>query len=132
MTFVTGHAAKGEEPDLDWAALGRGNETVVVYMGVSTAPVIAARLIEAGRAGSTPALVVENASLSNERRIVTTLAALGEATKDLEGPALLIIGEVASLASTERPREGGDPSDLSMDTPSYGLDPRLRGGDRGL
>ena len=98
VTFVTGHAAKGEEPDLDWAALGRGNETVVVYMGVSTAPVIAARLIEAGRAASTPALVVENASLANERRIVTTLGALGEATAGLEGPALLVIGEVAAMA----------------------------------
>jgi uroporphyrin-III C-methyltransferase len=103
VTFVTGHAAKGEEPDLDWAALGRGNETVVVYMGVSTASVIAARLIEAGRAGSTPALVVENASLANERRIVTTLAGLGEATADLEGPALLVIGEVAAMALALEP-----------------------------
>lgn len=132
VTFVTGHAAKGEEPDLDWAALGRGNETVVVYMGVSTASVIASRLIEAGRPPSTPALVVENASLATERRVVTTLASLGQATKGLEGPALLIIGEVASLATSERPREGGEPSGPSSDVSTSGLGPRLRGGDRGL
>jgi uroporphyrin-III C-methyltransferase len=100
VTFVTGHAAKGEAPDLDWQGLARGNATVVVYMGLSTAGLIAERLIGAGRAPSTPVLVVENASLLDERRLVTDLAGLGEATRDLEGPAILVIGEVAALAST--------------------------------
>jgi uroporphyrin-III C-methyltransferase len=38
-------------------------------MGVSTAGLIAERLIAAGRAGSTPALIVENASRADERRV---------------------------------------------------------------
>ena len=97
VTFVTGHAASGAEPDLDWASLAKANQTVVVYMGLSTAPRIAARLMAAGRAGSTPVLVVENASLENERRVVTTLSALGADAADLDGPALLVIGEVAAL-----------------------------------
>jgi uroporphyrin-III C-methyltransferase len=100
VTFVTGHAAKDAEPDLDWTSLGRGNQTVVVYMGLSTAPAIAARLMEAGREGSTPVLITENASLADERRIVTTLAGLGDAAEGLEGPAILIIGEVAAMADT--------------------------------
>src|SRR3954469_8475871 len=62
VTFVTGHAQSGGEPDLDWESLARPNQTVVIYMGVSMAAPIAARLIGAGREGSTPALVVENAS----------------------------------------------------------------------
>ena len=98
MTFVTGHAASGGEPDLDWASLARANHTVVVYMGLSTAPRIAERLIAAGRAASTPVAVVENASLPHERRVLTTLAGLGLAVSDLDGPALLVIGEVAALA----------------------------------
>jgi uroporphyrin-III C-methyltransferase len=100
VTFVTGHAAHGE-PDLDWAALARANQTVVVYMGVSTAAVIAERLIGAGRVSSTPAVIVENASLANERRIPTTLAGLADAAEGLDGPALLIIGEVAALATEQ-------------------------------
>ncbi len=96
--FVTGHAASGGEPDLDWAALAKSNQTVVVYMGLSTAPGIAARLIGAGRSASTPVLVVENASLANERRLLTTLADLGRDSQGLDGPALLVIGEVAALA----------------------------------
>ena len=70
-------------------------------MGVSTAPKVAARLIAAGRAGSTPVLVVENASLQNETRILTTLTDLGGAVEGLDGPAILIVGEVAALAQTE-------------------------------
>jgi uroporphyrin-III C-methyltransferase len=97
VTFVTGHAADGE-PKLDWEGLARPNQTVVIYMGLSTAATIAARLIEAGRAGSTPALIVENASRADERRVVTTLAGLPEAAAGLSGPALLIVGEAMALA----------------------------------
>ena len=98
VTFVTGHAAKGGEPDLDWESLAKANHTVVVYMGLSMAAPIAARLMAAGRAGSTPALVVENASRADERRIVTTLAGLAAAAAALSGPALLIVGEAMALA----------------------------------
>ncbi|MBP8248049.1 MAG: uroporphyrinogen-III C-methyltransferase [Phenylobacterium sp.] len=98
VTFVTGHAATGETPDLDWASLARPNHTVVIYMGVSTANGIAARLMDAGRAGSTPALIVENASRADERRLVTDLAGLADAAADVSGPALLIVGEAMALA----------------------------------
>lgn len=98
VTFVTGHAASGSEPDLDWESLAKANQTVVIYMGVSTAAGIAGRLIGAGRAGSTPALVVENASRADERRVLTTLAGLPAATEQVAGPALLIVGEAMALA----------------------------------
>ncbi len=98
VTFVTGHAAAGAEPDLDWTNLAKANQTVVIYMGLSMAPGISARLIEAGRAGTTPALIVENASRADERRITTTLAGLPQAASDVAGPALLIVGEAMALA----------------------------------
>ena len=103
VTFVTGHAASRHdggrgEPDLDWASLARPNQTAVIYMGLSMAAPIAARLMAAGRAGTVAALVVENASRADERRIVTTLAGLAEAAASLSGPALLIVGEAMALA----------------------------------
>lgn len=98
VTFVTGHAAKGGEPDLDWPSLARANQTVVIYMGLSMAAPIAARLLGAGRAASTPALIVENASRADERRVTTTLAGLAEAAAAVSGPALLIVGEAMALA----------------------------------
>ena len=105
VTFVTGHASKGAEPDLDWESLSRANQTVVIYMGLSMAAPIAARLMGAGRAGSTPALIVENASRADERRVVTTLAGLAEAAAQISGPALLIVGEAMALAQAG---EGAD------------------------
>ena len=107
VTFVTGHAAH-DEPDLDWPALARANHTVVVYMGLTTAPLISARLIEAGRDAATPALVVLNASRADEQRFVTTLAGLPAATEGLKGPALLIVGEAMALAQASVPAEVDD------------------------
>ena len=104
VTFVTGHAASGAEPDLDWPSLARTNHTVVVYMGVSTAAVLSARLIGAGRAASTPVAVAQNVSRPDETRHLTTLAGLSALAETLDGPAILIIGESAALARTEAGR----------------------------
>jgi len=126
VTFVTGHAASGLEPDLDWESLAKPNHTVVIYMGVSTASGIAGRLMDAGREGSTPALIVENASRADERRIVTTLAGLADAAAQVEGPALLIVGEAMALAI---PGERRDPSGLSAET-DLSMGPGFRRGQK--
>jgi uroporphyrin-III C-methyltransferase len=141
VTFVTGHAAAGD-PDLDWASLARANQTVVIYMGVSTAPAIAGKLMAAGRAGSTPALIVEDASLPTERRLVTTLAGLGDAAAIVKGPALLIVGEAMALASlplvgrdsdAQHRRVGDSATTTCHDTPTLAASrsvPPHRGGGR--
>ena len=110
VTFVTGHAAVGadgvaSEPELDWVALARPNQTVVVYMGLSTAPTIAVRLIAAGRAPATPVLLVENVSRPEERRALCTLASLVETAAAFAGPVVLVIGEVAALAQVAPPSQ---------------------------
>lgn len=97
-TIVTGHGAAGEAPDLDWAALARPNHTVAIYMGLTTAAMLSARLIAAGRDGATPALIVADASRAGEQRVKTTLAQLAGAAEGLSGPALLIVGEAMALA----------------------------------
>jgi uroporphyrin-III C-methyltransferase len=99
VTFVTGHAKLEEEPDLDWSALAKSNQTVVVFMGVGTAPRTMSRLIEAGRSPDTPIAVVENGTRANEKTVhgrLSDMVNLLEANNIL-GPALLIIGEVADL-----------------------------------
>ena len=125
VTFVTGHAAHGD-PDLDWDALAKANQTVVIYMGLSTAGLIAERLVVAGRDGATPALVVVNASRADEARYPTTLAQLAATAEGLSGPALLIVGEAMALAqSSAHPGEGRDPAIISESGVSD-LDPGLR------
>jgi len=105
VTFVTGHARAGGVPDLDWAGLASPRQTVVVFMGVGTAPAISARLIAAGRSADTPAAVIENGTRDNEVAARGTLGSLPDVIEraGITGPALLIIGEVASLARLSGP-----------------------------
>lgn len=100
VTFVTGHASGDEDPDLDWAALADLQNTLVVYMGVSKAGAIAARLVAHGRATSTPAAIIENGARADQRIVKGTLGNLGAmvAAADIDGPAILVIGEVAARA----------------------------------
>ncbi|GFO80836.1 siroheme synthase CysG [Methyloceanibacter sp.] len=102
VTFVSGHEAGGKAPSfehLDLTALASGNNTLVVYMGVTTGAVIARRLLDAGFREQLPVIAVENASRANERRAATTIAALAGDPEGLglRSPAVLIFGEVAGL-----------------------------------
>jgi uroporphyrin-III C-methyltransferase/precorrin-2 dehydrogenase/sirohydrochlorin ferrochelatase len=108
VTFVTGHAAAGagkeSEPDLDWFALARPNQTVVVYMGVAHATTIADRLIAAGRSPETPVAVVENGTRPDQKVAHGRLQDLGliVAAEEFTGPAVLIIGEAVAAAAQAR------------------------------
>ena len=119
VTFVTGHAKLGEEPDLDWNALARANQTVVVFMGVGTAGTIAARLVAAGRGLETPVAVIENGTRGDEIRAFGVLGELSEIIEraGIQGPALLIIGEVVALAK-EAPRAAASKANGSKTAPS--------------
>jgi len=102
VTFVSGHEAGGKAPSfehLDLKALASGNNTLVVYMGVTTGAVIAQRLLEAGFRPALPVIAVENASREDERRVATNISALAAHPDSLglKSPAVLIFGEVAGL-----------------------------------
>lgn len=100
VTFISGHAKDGE-PDLDWAALAAGRQTLVVYMGVSTAGDIARRLIDHGMAPATPAAVIENGTLPNQKTVTGSVARLEYMVEEhgIAGPALIVIGDVVSVAA---------------------------------
>jgi uroporphyrin-III C-methyltransferase len=101
VAFVTAHAAGENEPD--WAALVKTRMTLVIYMGVSRVAALEKALIEAGLAGSTPVLVVENASLPRERQLRTRMDRLAQdvAAREIASPAIIVIGEVAREKSEE-------------------------------
>ena len=94
--FVTGHLRDGTA-QLDWAALTRPRQTVVVYMGVGGLAQICRGLVEHGLPASMPAALVEKATLPQQRVTEGTLASLPGQTGDAKPPALLIVGEVVSL-----------------------------------
>jgi uroporphyrin-III C-methyltransferase/precorrin-2 dehydrogenase/sirohydrochlorin ferrochelatase len=101
VVFVTGHGRNGAPP-ADWEGLARADRTLVVYMGLTAAAEVSARLIAAGLAPSTPAAIVQSGTRRDQRASVGTLAALPAlaAQHSGRGPALIIVGAVAALADT--------------------------------
>ncbi|WP_448611315.1 uroporphyrinogen-III C-methyltransferase [Geodermatophilus sp. URMC 60] len=102
FVVVSGHVPPGHPQSLvDWAALGRLRGTVVVLMGVDTAPAIAGALVEHGRAPETPVAVVADGSTPTQRTVRTTLAGLAQAItdEDVRPPAVWVVGEVVRLGA---------------------------------
>ncbi len=96
--FVTGHLKDGTS-DLDWAALTRPRQTVVIYMGLLGMAKICEQLVAHGLSPETPAAVVEKATLAAQRVVTGCLTDLPQQVEQagLVGPTLIVIGPVVSL-----------------------------------
>ena len=111
FVVVSGHLPPGHPASLvDWAALGRLRGTVVVLMGVDTAPAIAAALVEHGRPADTPVAIVSDGSTPAQRTVRTTLAGLPRAVADegIRPPAVWVVGEVVDLDRAHEPPPDDD------------------------
>lgn len=96
--FTTGHLRDGTV-DLDWPALVRPKQTVVIYMGLAGLDEICRQLVAHGLPPGMPAAVVQQGTLPQQRVVVANLATLAEqvAAAGLQPPCLTIIGEVVTL-----------------------------------
>jgi uroporphyrin-III C-methyltransferase/precorrin-2 dehydrogenase/sirohydrochlorin ferrochelatase len=101
VTFVAGHLKDGTM-NLDWTALARPGQTVVVYMGLMGLPILARELVAHGLPASTPAAVIQQGTTASQRVITGTLADLPERAVEarLEPPTLIVVGEVVKLQRT--------------------------------
>ncbi len=96
VSFVAGQC-KGLA-DQDWAGLAGKGRTLVIYMGVKTAPLIAEKLIEDGLSPGVPVAVIENAARADMRILRSSLAGLPEmvAHEKVKSPAVIVIGDVTA------------------------------------
>ncbi|HMO45016.1 MAG TPA: uroporphyrinogen-III C-methyltransferase [Rubrivivax sp.] len=97
-SFVTGHLKDGS-CDLDWPALARPRQTVVIYMGLSGLEHICMQLVAHGLPPHWPAAVVADGTLPSQQAVCATLATLPAAVAraGLKSPCLTIVGEVVRL-----------------------------------
>lgn len=117
LTFVTGHDHTGAAPGVDWAALARGSQVIVIYMGMKHLTEIAASLIAGGRAPDEPVLIVREATTPSQLTLETTLsdAARAAAESGVLAPAIICVGKAVRLRDALRWREavgGAPPRDL--------------------
>jgi uroporphyrin-III C-methyltransferase/precorrin-2 dehydrogenase/sirohydrochlorin ferrochelatase len=118
FVVVSGHVPPGHPASLvDWAALGMLRGTVVVLMGVDTAPAIAAALVEHGRPADTPVAVVSDGASPAQRVLRTTLAGLARTLTDegVRPPAVWVVGDVVGLGAAAAADTGAPVEDSGAD-----------------
>jgi len=96
LAFITAQRAE-EAAAIDWSGLADRQTTVVVYMGLASAAAVRDGLIAAGRDRATPAAVLARGTRPDSQAAVGRLEELAALAADVgEGPAILVIGEVAA------------------------------------
>lgn len=96
--FVTGHLKDGSM-DLDWDALARPHQTIVIYMGLLGLPMLCKELIAHGLPADTAAAIVQQGTTANQRVLTGTLETLPAITASahLRPPTLIVVGNVVKL-----------------------------------
>ncbi|MDQ2164009.1 MULTISPECIES: uroporphyrinogen-III C-methyltransferase [Vibrio] len=95
--FVTGHL-KAENDDMDWSTLARGNQTLVIYMGLMKSSYIQQQLIEHGRQANTPIAIIERGTQRSQKVFKGQLSDLSQLAAQAQAPALIVVGEVVALS----------------------------------
>ncbi|MEZ5596755.1 MAG: siroheme synthase CysG [Pseudomonadales bacterium] len=110
VRFLTGHRARGSV-DIRWQDLVAPGQTLVFYMGLFNLPDISGQLIEHGMPADTPAALIENATLRNQRVLTGTIGSLAEqaTAAAISGPSTVIVGHVVLHRHVlESPASGDD------------------------
>ena len=81
---------------MDWDDLPK-NGTLVILMGVTHLPEIAARLIQAGRAADTPAAAISWGTLPEQETVTGILTDIAAKAAHLPTPSIIVVGEVVNL-----------------------------------
>ncbi len=118
VTIVTGHERQdGDGQEVDWEQLARLGGTLVILMGVESLPRICQRLLAGGLAPATPAAVVQQGTLPDQRVVTAPLARLASRVHEagIKAPAVIVIGAVAALADILNPLLSGMPLQTSPD-----------------
>ncbi|CAH0537195.1 uroporphyrinogen-III C-methyltransferase [Vibrio marisflavi] len=96
VQFVTGHVKK-EGQGINWASLAQSNSTLVFYMGLKQSGSISDNLISNGLDAKTPCAVIEKGTRRDQRVLVDSLDKLATLASQVESPALIVVGSVATL-----------------------------------
>ncbi|MBR8644088.1 uroporphyrinogen-III C-methyltransferase [[Brevibacterium] frigoritolerans] len=96
FAMVTGHDQT--KKDIDWNGLV-SIDTVAFYMGVANLPSIRKNLINHGKPGNTPALVIQWGTYGRQESVEGTLDDIVErvSERSLGNPAITLVGDIISL-----------------------------------
>jgi uroporphyrin-III C-methyltransferase / precorrin-2 dehydrogenase / sirohydrochlorin ferrochelatase len=117
---LAGHVRPGDSrSSVDWAALARSGLTLVLLMSIDHLAEITETLISAGLGGATPGAVVSDGWSRQQRVVTAPLRDLAGAVQaaGVTNPAVVVIGDVADLATTGLVMPGAPPSPRGPSSP---------------
>jgi uroporphyrin-III C-methyltransferase len=103
FTVVTGHEQRNNtSSSVNWETLAALEGTLVIMMGVETLPHITQRLLAGGLQPSTPAAVIQQGTVAQQRIVTDTLVNIAESarTAKITSPAVTIIGATVALGDS--------------------------------
>jgi uroporphyrin-III C-methyltransferase len=97
IILATGHDPNADG-SLDWSALARTRQPIVLYMGLRNLDTIAAALMRGGLPSGTPAAVIGSATLPQQQVLISTLGSVGAAARaaNLAAPTMVVIGDIVN------------------------------------
>lgn len=112
VAFATGHDSSGKLADIDWEALAKGADVLVLYMAQRKIGRIADRLMAAGRRPDEAVALISDATLPRQTVQVTTLAEAASTEPPAGAPTLIVVGPVVALRPLLQDWQQTDPMTL--------------------
>lgn len=98
--IVTGHHKANKEEKIHYKELVNVGGTLVFLMGVGALPEIMGGLMDAGMRPDMPAAILQEGTVSGQRRVLATVRTLAQEAKEqnVKAPSVIVVGEVCALA----------------------------------
>ena len=98
VRFVTGHLKDGTA-NLPWQELIHGQQTLVIYMGLSGIASICEQLIAHGMSAETAIALIEKGTLPEQKVHISNLSDMPKYVEntDISAPTLTVVGDVVNL-----------------------------------
>lgn len=100
IVFATGYPADdAANGGLDWAAVARLGQPIVLYMAITRIAAIQQKLLAGGMLADTPTAVIQAATLPEQSLLITRLGRLAEdlSASALGPPAIVVIGQIVAM-----------------------------------
>ena len=112
--------------DVNWetlAKVGRWGGTLVILMGVDTLPHVTQQLLDGGLPADTPAAVIQQGTIPQQRVVTDTLVNIAECARraNITSPAITVIGAVVALRDSLNwfeTQETGEPGEYEERVPT--------------
>ena len=100
ITFVTGHEhINKDKKNVNWRTLAKSSNSLVIYMGIRNIEFIVKELVLGGLDKNTKCAVIQEATLNNQKCLITKLKNLVEniREKGFTAPSIIVIGRIVDF-----------------------------------